>query len=143
MAITGALPQKISGASLPADVEFTSTGVVLWDAVTKQQVLAAATQPDVWFTLALGAIAMLFLVAFSRATSTVRAGLAASISVVFFGLLLFPLNFTARIPADMRGELVNAWQLVLIFYFGTEGTVQAIKVLRPGTSEGVGGDLAS
>lgn len=131
------------GRRLPDDVQFTSTGAIAWEAVNKGQVIAAATQPDVWFTLAIGAIAMLFLVGFSRATNTVRAGLAASISVVFFGLLLFPVNFTQRIPTDMRSELIHAWQLVLIFYFGTEGAVQAIKVLRPEGGASVGGDLAA
>lgn len=99
--------QELLGPTLPDNVEFNSTGTVVWDAVEFDDVLKAATVPTVWFTISLGAIALVFLIAFSQATGTLRAGLAASISAVFFGLLLFPQYFTSLIPGDMRAELIK------------------------------------
>ena len=84
------------------------------------------------------AVALMFWFGFSQATYTLRAGLASAIFVVFLGVLLFPNAFTDEINEDMRKELVNAFQLVMAFYFGTEGAVQAVKAWRGG---GSGGDL--
>ena len=94
---------------------------------------------NVWFGMLLIAVALMFWFGFSRATYTLRAGLASAIFVVFLGVLLFPTAFTDEIDADMRKELVNAFQLVMAFYFGTEGAVQAVKAWRGGA--GSGGDL--
>lgn len=102
--------------------------------------LQAVLQPPPIFVAAIGAIALLFLVNFSKATSTVRAGLAASITVVIFGLVLFPRGLTSLGDVGLRSQLVDAWKLIIAFYFGTEGAVQALRVLKPGSGT-PGGDL--
>jgi hypothetical protein len=130
---------EVLGETLPPDVESFSGGV-LWDMVTADDVVTAFGQPQLWLTLGLGLIALMFLTGFAKATGTLRAGLAASISVVFLGLLLFPTAFTYALPADMRGELIGAWQWVIAFYFGSEAAVQAFKVWKPAAAA-VGGDV--
>lgn len=131
---------EVLGESLPTDAR-TITGAVTLDGVSAWSLLGGTlARPDLWLTVGVGGAALIFLYEFSRATGTVRAGLAVAISVVFLGLLLFPTTFTARIPADMRSELVTAWQLVVLFYFGSEAAVQAFRIVK-GRSEV--GDLAA
>lgn len=94
---------------------------------------------NVWFGMLLIEVAVMFWFGFSQATYTLRAGLASAIFIVFLGVLLFPDAFTSQIDDEMRKEFVNAFQLVLAFYFGTEGAVQAVKAWRG--EAGAGGDL--
>ena len=86
-------------------------------------------RPDMWLAAGLGSVAICMLFIFSRVTGTLRAGLAASISVVFFGMLLLPSTVTFGLPDDLETELVKAWGLMIAFYFGSEAAVQAVKVL--------------
>jgi hypothetical protein len=132
-------PDDVLGATLPDDVTFVQ-GDVDWQEVDWDDLANVFGAADMWLTLGLGLVGLIFLVGFSKVSGTLRAGLAAAISVTFMGLLLFPVAFTSRIPADMRGELVTAWQWVIAFYFGSEAAVQAVKVLRPAGST-AGGDL--
>lgn len=88
----------------------------------------AALKPDLWLTVGVGGVAMILLFVFARATGTLRGGLAVSIASVFLGLLLFPTAITARIPGDMRAQLVTAFQWIVVFYFGSEAAVQAWKI---------------
>ena len=128
----------VVGSSLPTDVKSSVGGISLhgFEASVWIDVL---TRPDLWLTIGLGTAAILCLFLFTKASGTMRAGIAAAVTIVFFGLLLFPTGFTNRIPADMRGELVSAWQWVVLFYFGSEAAVQAWKVAHPG-AEGIPGD---
>jgi hypothetical protein len=109
---------------IPGDIRFAAYDFL-------PTLLRALLLPDLWLTWGVGGAALLSLFFFARATGTLRAGLAAAISVVFLGILLFPTYFTARIPPDMRAELVKAWQWVILFYFGSEAAVQAWKVTHP------------
>ena len=132
-------PDEVLGPRLPDGID-THLGEIQWQSVSWDTFVETLGQPDLWLTVGVGGSALLFFIAFAQATGTIRAGLAASISVVFLGLLLFPAAFTARIPADMRSELVEAWKWVILFYFGSEAAVQAAKIVSPG-SPSAGGDL--
>lgn len=115
------------GAKLPKNTK-SYPGKILLDATQGSDWVNVLTRPDFLLTVGLGSSAILLLYAFARGTGTLRAGLAAAISLVFLGILLFPLSFTTNIPEDMRTELVTAWQWVVIFYFGSEAAVQAWKI---------------
>lgn len=121
---------QVLGTSLPRDVQ-SFTGRIDATGIELGHWLEVLSRPDFWLTIALGWSALIIMYAFAKVTGTLRAGLAAAISVVFLGLLLFPATFTVRIPSDMRAELVTAWQWVVIFYFGSEAAVQAWKVSHP------------
>lgn len=121
---------QVIGGTLPPDVRFSSGGLSIAN-ISWADVLEAFIRPDLWLTVGIGGIAIVFIYIFAQGTGTLRAGLAAGISIVFFGFLLFPAVFTERIPVDMRRELVSAWQWVIIFYFGSEAAVQAWKVSHP------------
>jgi hypothetical protein len=131
---------EVLGRSLPAGAE-TIQGRIRWSDVSWEDIANMFGQPQLWLTLGLGLTSLIFLTGFAKATGTLRAGLAAAISVVFLGLLLFPTQFTGRLPADMRTQLVEAWKWVIAFYFGSEAAVQAIKVYSSRSST-VGGDTA-
>ncbi len=134
-------PTEVLGPALPDDVEVAS-GDIVWSEVGFEEVGSALLQPALWFTIGIGMIALLVFGAFAAATGTVRAGIAASVSIVFLALLLFPAEFTAQVPGDLRQELVSAWQWVIAFYFGSEAAVQAFKAVRPSNAP-VEGDLPS
>lgn len=134
-------PEEVIGRTLPSDVR-SYQGEVQWDEIGWGDLAGIFGQPELWLTLGLGLTALMFLTGFAKATGTLRAGLAAAISVVFLGLLLFPVAFTYQLPADMRSELVEAWQWVIAFYFGSEAAVQAFKVWKP-QAAAIGGDTAT
>lgn len=131
---------EVLGARLPDGVQ-SFPGDIMTGEINIDHWLNVFSRPDLWLTLGVGGSAIVMLYAFAHSTGTLRAGLAAAISLVFLGLLLFPTTFTARIPGDMRAELVTAWQWVVIFYFGSEAAVQAWKISHPGGAK-VGGDPA-
>lgn len=128
------------GERLPSDAKSFSGNLIFDRESLTRQYAETAVQPDFWLTVGLGGAALTTLFGFARATGTVRAGLAAAISVVFLGLLLFPSFFTARIETDLKSELVTAWQWVVLFYFGSEAAIQGWKV-RHSEGAGVAGDL--
>ena len=130
------------GPRLPNDAKSLSGSLIVDRRTLQTQYTETVTQPDFWLTVGLGGGSIVTLFGFARATGTLRAGLAASISVVFLGLLLFPTFFTARIETDLRSELVGAWKLIILFYFGSEAAIQAWKVLHSGGAQ-VSGDLGS
>jgi hypothetical protein len=130
---------QIFGASQPADAR-SYPGRILTENLGLSDWVDVFTRPDLWLTIGLGGAAILLMYVFWKATRTLRAGLAAAVSIVFLGLLLFPAAFTARIPGDMRAELVTAWQWVIIFYFGSEAAVQAWKISH--RDDETGGDAA-
>jgi hypothetical protein len=132
-------PSSVLGPSLPSGVE-TYVGDIDWSNVGASDFVEALGQPELWLTLGVGGSALFIFAAFARATGTVRAGLAAAVSIVFLGLLLFPSAFTSRIAPDMRIELVSAWKWVIVFYFGSEAAVQAWKIANPNSP--AAGDLA-
>lgn len=129
----------VIGRTLPPDV-ISSPGHIMMKGIGPGAWADALLRPDLWFTIGIGGVAIVLIYVFARNTGTLRAGLAAAITIVFLGLLLFPSIFTARIPVDMRSELVTAWQWVVIFYFGSEAAVQAWKVSNP-TRASVPGDV--
>lgn len=131
---------SVIGPSLPTDVRRTVGSIPWTDGIDWSDFLTVLVRPDLWLTLGVGGAALLLLFGFARGTGTLRAGLAVAISTVFLGLLLFPQSFTLRIPADMRSELVTAWQWLILFYFGSEAAVQAWKVARPNGAD-VTGDM--
>jgi hypothetical protein len=130
---------NVIGAVLPDDVTFSTGGVVLDWSSFRDQLIETLYQPDFWLAAGLGTAALVTIFAFASITGALRTGLAAGITVVFFGLLLMPGFFTFQVPADLRSELVDAWKLIIVFYFGTEGAVQAWKVVHP-EGRNVGGD---
>lgn len=131
---------KLLGPELPTDAKSVSGNLVVDRDTLKRQYVETLTQPDFWLTVGLGGGAIVTLFGFARATGTLRAGLAAAISVVFLGLLLFPTFFTARVGEDLKSELMTAWQFVIMFYFGSEAAIQAWKVVHP-EGAAVAGDL--
>lgn len=97
-------------------------------------------QPAFWLALGLGVAAVLTLFSVARATGTFRTGLATSVTLIFFAILLFPGGLTAGLDHDLRSELINAWKVVVAFYFGSEAAVQAFKVFNP-SGRTVAGDV--
>lgn len=96
--------------------------------------------PQFWLALGLGGTAVFTLFSVARSTGTFRTGLATSVTLIFFGILLFPGGLTAGLDHDLRSELINAWKVVIAFYFGSEAAVQAFKVFHP-TGRTVTGDV--
>jgi hypothetical protein len=88
-------------------------------------------QPAFWLALGLGGVAVVTLFTVARATGTFRTGLATSVTLIFFAILLFPGGLTAGLDHDLRSELINAWKVIIAFYFGSEAAVQAFKVFHP------------
>lgn len=110
-----------------------------WETITKQ-FGTTIFQPQFWLAVGLGVAAVLTLFVVARATGTLRAGLATSITLIVFGLLLFPGGLTAGLDAELRSEIINAWKVVVAFYFGSEAAVQAFKIFRP-AGQDVTGDI--
>jgi hypothetical protein len=81
-----------------------------------------------------GSAILAFFALFDR-TDTMRGPLAASVTIVFFGLLLFPVWFSDSIDPGYSDKLVWAWALVISFYFAVEGTVQVKKINEQGKGE--------
>ena len=132
-------PTKVLGSRLPNDVDV-AVRDINWSTVQFTDFLGALGQPSLWLTLGVGGSALLIFGAFARLTGTQRAALAASVSIVFLGLLLFPAAFTGTVPSDLRIELIEAWKWVIVFYFGSEAAVQAFKLRSPG-ADGSTGDV--
>lgn len=99
-------------------------------------------RPDMWLGVGLGAMAIVSIWVFARATGTFRAGIAAGVVIVFLGLLLLPSTLTFGVPNDLRSELIWAWGLVIGFYFTTEAVIQGLRIRASGDSS-VAGDLVA
>lgn len=95
-----------------------------------------------WLAAGLGGTAIIALWVFARVTGTLRAGIAAGVVLVFFGLLLLPTTVTFGVPDDLRSELIWAWGLVIGVYFTTEAVIQGLKI-RTNRDTSIQGDLAS
>jgi hypothetical protein len=121
-------PEKVADR-LPATARAVPTALIVDRETIGATLGETLFRPDMWLAAGLGSIAICMLFIFSRVTGTLRAGLAASISVVFFGMLLLPSTVTFGLPDELEGELVDAWGLMIAFYFGSEAAVQAVKVL--------------
>lgn len=106
----------------------------------ENEFLKTLIQPALWLALGLGGAAVLTLFSVAHATGTFRTGLATSVTLIFFAILLFPGGLTAGLDHDLRSELINAWKVVISFYFGSEAAVQAFKVFYP-TGRSVTGDV--
>lgn len=106
----------------------------------QNEFLKTLIQPTFWLALGLGGAAVITLFSVARATGAFRTGLATSVTLIFFGILLFPGGLTAGLDHELRSELINAWKVVIAFYFGSEAAVQAFKVFSP-TGRSVTGDI--
>lgn len=130
----------VIGPDLPADVSYTQGEIVLDRASFNHTLWETLSRPEFWLATSLGILALWVLFIFARNSGTLRTGIAASVTVVFLGLLLFPGYMTQTVPADLRSELIGAWKLLIVFYFGSEAAVQAWKVVHPEGKE-VTGDM--
>lgn len=129
------------GPVLPDDVRYTQGDVILDRESIGRQTVDVLVRPEFWLATGLGVLALSTLYVFAIGTGTLRTGIAASVTVVFLGLLLFPGYLTQAVPGDLRRELIDAWKLLIVFYFGSEAAVQAWKVVHPEGKE-VQGDVA-
>ncbi|WP_143546154.1 hypothetical protein [Rhodococcoides fascians] len=135
---------EVIGPSYPDDVQWVSGSRIFpptRDAAIDVVWNAMATY-DLWFALGIGTAAIIAFFVLSTATGTLRAGLAAALTFVFLGIVLFPSEFTARIPADVRTELITSFRWIILFYFGSEAAVQAWKVAKP-EGANVTGDISA
>lgn len=128
---------------LPEDqVQVHSSSVILSGETIGHAFGETLVRPDMWLAAGLGGTAIIAFWVFARATGTLRAGIAAGVVLVFFGLLLLPTTVTFGVPGDLRGELIWAWGLVIGFYFTTEAVIQGLKI-RTDRDTSIKGDLAS
>lgn len=128
---------------LSADEIESTSGGVIFDAETIGRMAGETViRPDMWLGVGLGAMAIISIWVFARATGTFRAGIAAGVVVVFLGLLLLPSTVTFGVPNDLRSELIWAWGLVIGFYFTTEAVIQGLRIRASGDAS-VAGDLVA
>jgi hypothetical protein len=111
------------GQLLPRTVE----GEVQW---FDNYVFRALIHPELWLTISVGAGALIAFFALANRTSTLRAPLAASVTVAFLGLLLFPFYFTSGTHPQFTETLIWGWSVVMVGYFGSEAAVQATKIVQ-------------
>lgn len=130
------------GPDLPADAKFLQGDILLDIDSFYRTLWETLVRPEFWLATSLGILALWVLLIFARNSGTLRTGIAASVTVVFLGLLLYPGYMTQTVPADLRSELIGAWKLLIVFYFGSEAAVQAWKVVHPSGKE-VTGDMVA
>jgi hypothetical protein len=102
-------------------------------------VLRALAHPSAWLAIGVGASALIAFFVLANRSDTLRAAIAAATTVAFLGLLLYPVWFSDAVDQGMREELVWAWTIIVVFYFGTEGAVQGTRIVqqRKALSSGV------
>jgi hypothetical protein len=124
------------GQLLPRTVE----GEVQW---YDNFILRALIHPELWLTISVGAGALIAFFALAQRTSTLRAPLAASVTVAFLGLLLFPFYFTSGTHPQFTETLIWGWSVVMVGYFGSEAAVQATKIVQQSKLVSAGQDAAT
>lgn len=126
------------GAFLPQTVE----GPAQW---YDNDLLRAFIHPAAWLTIGVGASALIAFFAVADRTTTLRAPIAAAITIVFFGLLLFPIWFTGNVDQRLVERLIWAWVTMIVFYFGSEAAVQGTRIVqqRKGVAGGMSEEAAA
>lgn len=111
------------GAFLPS----TTLGELQW---YDNHVLRALVHPAAWLSIGVGASALIAFFVVAERTGTMRGAIAASTTIVFLGLLLYPIWFSSAVDEELADRMVWAWAVIIVFYFGTEAAVQGTQVVQ-------------